>query len=127
MATSSSVSYFIRLTLFSFIPFVAVLAWKEYASARFQTNLGEVLILFFMSSTAIIHFTLIANSKTNPKNFIVKYMMVSGLRLFGYLIIILIYALFKRQAALGFTLMFLMLYMLYSAFEVVTLLKFFKK
>lgn len=56
-----------------------------------------------------------------------NYMAVSGLRLFGYLIIILIYAVLKREAALGFTLLFLLMYFLFSAFEVMTLLRLFKK
>ncbi len=56
-----------------------------------------------------------------------NYMTLAGLRLFGYLIIILIYAVLKREAALGFTLLFLLMYFLFSAFEVISLLKLFKK
>lgn len=56
-----------------------------------------------------------------------NFMTITGLRLFGYLIIILIYAVLKREAALGFTLLFLLMYFLFSAFEVMTLLRLFKK
>lgn len=56
-----------------------------------------------------------------------NFMAVTGLRLLGYLLIILIYAVLKREAALGFTLLFLLMYFLFSAFEVMTLLRLFRK
>jgi hypothetical protein len=54
-------------------------------------------------------------------------MGITAIKLFGYLIIITVYALLKKEAALGFTLWFLSLYLLYSGFEVVMLLKYLKK
>jgi hypothetical protein len=62
----------------------------------------------------------------DPKRFVGYYMGITAMKLFGYLIIITLYALLNRQAALGFTLIFMLLYLLYSGFEVVMLLKHFK-
>jgi hypothetical protein len=70
---------------------------------------------------------LLKAASESPKKFIMSFMTLSGVRLFGYLIVILIYALLKREAALGFTLLFLVMYFLFTAFEVIALLKFLKK
>jgi len=127
MASFSSKTYFIRLLFFSVLSGVLVFLWNTYAAARFQTNLSWGLVIFFISITAAIHFFLTKSTDQDPKKFVFRYMMISGLKLFGFLIIILIYALIKRQEALGFTLLFLTLYLFFSAFEAITLLRYFKK
>jgi hypothetical protein len=75
----------------------------------------------------IIHVFLVKVAEKDPKRFVGYYMGITAIKLFGYLTIITLYALLKREAALGFTLWFLVLYLLYSGFEVVMLLKHFKK
>jgi len=127
MASFSSKTYFIRLLFFSIFCGVLVFFWNTYAAARFQTNLSWVLVVFFIAVTTAIHFFLTKSADQDPKKFVFRYMMISGLKLFGFLIIILIYALIKRQEALGFTLLFLTLYLFFSAFEAITLLRYFKK
>lgn len=86
-----------------------------------------VLWVFFVLSTAFIHYVLVKVAEKDPKLFVGYFMVITAIKLFGYLIIITIYALIKREAALGFTLWFLLLYLLYSGFEVVMLMKHFKK
>lgn len=120
-------SFYIRLSLFSVFAFAVLQAWQQYTSLRFQTNLGWAIVLFFIVASAAIHILLVRSAEKSPQKFVMNYMAVSGLRLFGYLIIILIYAVIKREAALGFTLLFLLMYFLFSAFEVATFLKYFKK
>lgn len=127
MATPSSTSYYTRLLIFSLFTALVVLAWGHYAPERFQTNLKWVVFVFFIAITSIIHIVLTKTSDQNPKKFIMRYMAISGLRLFGFLIIITIYALIKRSEALGFTLLFLLMYLLFSAFEAISLLKYLKK
>ncbi len=120
-------SFYAKLVLFSIFTLALLFAWKIYGSERFQNSLMWVLWAFFVLSTAFIHFVLVMVSENNPKRFVGYFMGITGIKLFGYLIIITIYALLKREAALGFTLQFLVLYLLYSGFEVVMLLKHFKK
>jgi uncharacterized membrane protein len=62
-----------------------------------------------------------------PKTFVGYFMAITGIKLFAYLIIITVYALVVGKAALGFVLWFLVLYLLYSGFEVVMLMKHLKK
>jgi hypothetical protein len=101
--------------------------WQQYASLRFQTDLGWLLWGFFIIVTALIHIVLVKSSEQSPRKFITNFMALSGAKLFVYLMVIVIYALLKGKAALGFVILFLVLYFLYSIFEVVTLLKHFKK
>lgn len=120
-------SFSLKLLVFSLFTFAILCFWKQFASERFQSDLLVPLWIFFVLSTFLIHFILVRAAEKDPKRFVGYYMGITAIKLFGYLIIIVIYALLKREAALGFTLWFLVLYLLYSGFEVVMLLKHFKK
>jgi len=120
-------SFYTQLAIFSLFTLALMFIWKMYATERFQSGLMWALWGFFVVSTAAIHYVLVKISEKNPKLFVGYFMGITAVKLFGYLIIITIYALLKREAALGFTMQFLVLYLLYSGFEVVMLMKHFKK
>lgn len=119
--------FLVKLSFFSLFTFALLVAWKMFTTPRFQSDLQDVLWLFFVLSTGFIHYILTKVANKNPKLFVGYFMGITAMKLFGYLIIITIYALIKKEAALGFTLWFLVLYLLYSGFEVVMLMKHFKK
>lgn len=121
MKKASTFRYFLYLGVFSIFTLAGLLLWKTYASPRFQTHLIWAIWLFFILATTALH--LFLTRITDPKKFIIYFMAISGLKMFCYLIIIFIYALLKKEAALGFTLFFITMYFLYSGFEVVLLLK----
>jgi hypothetical protein len=125
--SSALKSFFTQLTIFSFVTLALVLLWNQYASARFQTQTTWFIWVFFIVTTTLIHLFLVKSTEKEPKKFVVNFMLVTAIKLFGYLILILAYALIKREAALGFTVFFLAMYMLYSGFEVFTLLRHFRK
>jgi hypothetical protein len=125
--SSTLKSFFIQLTIFSFVTLALVLLWNQYASARFQTETTWFIWVFFIVTTTLIHLFLVKSTEKEPKKFVVNFMLVTAIKLFGYLILILAYVLIKREAALGFTVFFLAMYMLYSGFEVFTLLRHFRK
>lgn len=120
-------SYFLPLALFSTFTGLVVFLWNEFSPERFRAELSWGIWLFFIITTILIHSILTNAANKNPKKFILAFMLTTAVKLFGFLILILIYALIRREAALGFTLLFLTMYLFYSGFEVVTLLKFFKK
>jgi len=117
----------IKLALFSLFTLALLFCWQQFASPRFQSGLMLPLWLFFIGTTFLIHYILVTVSEKDPKRFVGYFMGLTAVKLFGYLIIITVYALIKKEAALGFTLWFLVLYLLYSGFEVVMLLKYLKK
>jgi hypothetical protein len=120
-------SFAIKLSLFSLFTLILLFCWEHFASARFQSGLMLPLWLFFVVTTFLIHYVLVKVAEKDPKRFVGYFMGITAIKLFGYLIIITIYALLKKEAALGFTLWFLALYLLYGGFEVVMLMKHFKK
>jgi hypothetical protein len=117
--------FLIQLAIFSVFSITVLLLWQHYASPRFQTELAWPIWGFFLLSTTLMHVVLVRIE--NPKKFIYYFMGLTGIKLFGYLTIILVYALLKRESALGFTIFFLVMYFLYTGLEVFTLLKHFKK
>ncbi len=117
--------FFIQLAIFSIFSIIVLLLWQHYAAPRFQTTMAWPIWGFLLVSTTLIHIKLIRIE--NPKTFIYYFMGMTGVKLFGYLIIILVYDLLKKDQALGFTIFFLMMYFLHTGFEVFTLLKHFKK
>jgi hypothetical protein len=125
--SSALKSFFTQLVIFSLITLGIVFLWNQYASARFQTPLTWFIWSFFIVTTTLIHLFLVKSTEKEPKKFVVNFMLVTAIKLFGYLILILAYALIKREAALGFTVFFLAMYLLYSGFEVFTLLRHFRK
>ncbi len=120
-------TFFIQLFIFSLLSFTILFVYNYFAPQRFQTNLGWGIGLFFVVSTALIHYILIKVSEQNPKNFVTYFMAITGIKLFVYLIIIIAFALLMREQALGFSICFLLMYFLYTSFEVFVLLKHFKK
>ena len=120
-------SFFIKLSLFSIVSFGISLLCQHFASIHFQTNLFWVIWLFFVITTMLIHIVLIRAADQDPKKFVNYYMGITALKLFAYLIIIMVYGLVNRDGAQGFIICFLLNYFLYSGFEVVTLMKHFKK
>lgn len=122
-----SKSFYSKLAIFSLFTLALLFVWKGYASARFQSDLLLTLWVFFVLTTGFIHYLLTTVSAKDPKRFVGYFMGITAIKLFGYLIIIVIYALLMKEEALGFTLWFLTLYLLYSGFEVVMLMKHFKK
>jgi hypothetical protein len=58
------------------------------------------LLVFFILITALIHVFLVKIAEKDPKRFVGYFMGITAVKLFGYLIIITLYALLKRDAAL---------------------------
>ncbi len=119
---SSIKPFFIPLAIVSAFSVGILIVWKQFAPVRFQTDLAWAIWVFFVLSTTAIHVILMKQLEA-PKKFVFYFMSLTGVKLFSYLMIILIYALLKRQAALGFTLFFLTMYLIYTGLEVFMLLK----
>lgn len=120
-------AFFVQLTVFSIISLGILLLWQHFASLHFQTDLYLVIWLFFIITTAVIHVVLVRAASQDPRKFVTYFMGMTGIKLFAYLIIILAYGLASRETAQGFIICFLITYFLFSGFEVITLMRHFKK
>lgn len=119
--------FFISLFLFSLAVLGILLLWQHFASARFQTSYFWIIWVFFVGSTALIHSILTKTARQDPKKFVNYFMGITALKLFAYLTIIMLFGLLNRDHAVGFIICFLISYFLYTIFEVVSLMKHFKK
>jgi hypothetical protein len=101
---------------------IATIFLKDY----FQPLFWSVLI-FFIITTFAFHYGLVKSCKGDPKLFFRYYMAATGIKLFGYMIIIIGYALINRNQAAPFIITFLILYFFYMTFEVVVSYKILRK
>ncbi|MFL5764738.1 MAG: hypothetical protein ACJ77K_12410 [Bacteroidia bacterium] len=119
--------FFLKLAVFSLFTLGVLLLWQHVASVHFQTDLWWAIWLFFIVTSALIHVILVRASARDPRKFVTNFMGMTAMKLFGYLLIIIAYGLASRDTAQGFIICFLISYFLYSGFEVVTLIRHFKK
>jgi hypothetical protein len=119
--------FFLKLAVFSAFTLGILLLWQHFASPHFQTSVWWAIWAFFIITSAVIHVVLVRASAKDPRKFVTNFMGMTAMKLFGYLIIIIAYGLACRDTAQGFIICFLITYFLYSGFEVVTLMRHFRK
>jgi hypothetical protein len=77
------------------------------------------LFFFFFSVTLIVHLILLKVSQKKTGGFINFFMLLTFGKLLFFLTIIIVYALLNRSDAVRFIISFFILYVFYTAFEVV--------
>ena len=110
----------VSLGLVALILFQTVL--KTYYHPVFWLN-----FFIIASLTGILHFSVLKVSKEGYSRFSSRFMMISGIKMMAYLVFILVYALFNTDHAKFFLITFLILYFIYTFFEVSLTIKFFNK
>ena len=108
------------LALISYTLFQTVL--KEFYLPVFWLLFGIITVF-----TAVFHLSILQVSDKNSAKFTSKFMMVSGIKMIIYLALIVFYAFSFPDKAKIFLISFFILYMLYTIFEVLLIVNFFKK
>jgi hypothetical protein len=80
------------------------------------------LFLLFYVIGALVHFVLLRITSLNPRKFVSYFMLATFFKLMNYLIVILVYVLYVKEGILPFILSFFILYIIYTVFEVATIL-----
>lgn len=86
-----------------------------------------LLPLLFFGITIILHFYLIKSSQKEMIKFTPRFIGATGIKMLIYFILILIYLLVDRTHAVSFLISFLVCYMIYTVFEIISVLKYLKK
>jgi hypothetical protein len=86
-----------------------------------------LLLAFFIILTAIFHLILIKITSQNHYKFIAKFMLITIIKLLIYSIIIIIYILMRRTYIVNFLICFLSYYLIFSIYEVTSIINFMKK
>jgi hypothetical protein len=110
----------IAIAIIAFVLFQSVL--EEYYLPVFWFLYGLITVF-----TAVFHFSILQVSDKNASKFSSKFMMVSGIKMIAYLILIVFYVFSYPEKARFFLISFFILYMLYTFFEVILIVNYFKK
>jgi hypothetical protein len=116
-----------KLLIFTLVCSVLLFCWNQFTAANLHHSLSWVILGFFSLSALLVHSYLVKSSSGDPKGFVGKFMGVTGLKLLVYLLFLIILLLTDRDHARVIALYFLVMYLLFTVFEVSSLYKQLKK
>lgn len=111
-----------RYIVFTIIIAIVALGTSFFLPLTMRTPALPFLIPFFLLLGLGVHAGLLKMSGNKFSRFVNAYLVASFLKLFLYLIVMVIYIYLNRHDALPFAITFLVLYIAYSVFEVITFL-----
>lgn len=116
-------------TLFPFTALIAlvVFVWNRLAPPEYVFAKAWFLLALFLVATALLHYGAIVSGNKGGQQFIRYFLAATVLKLFVFLLIIIVYVMMKPPDAIHFAVCFLVLYLVFTVFETLSLLKHFKK
>lgn len=115
-------SYFLKAFAVAFVVWGLTFLLGHYADTRFYHPHFPFVLLFFVLSTSAIHASILASLKESPKRFPAYFMAITGLKLMAYLLSVSIYVAIYQEAGIPALILFLILYVLFTALELISLL-----
>ncbi len=116
-----------RILLFSIIIMAVAYVLFSTVLNQYYLPVFPFLILFFVVSTIGIHAILLKAGNQRPARFSTFYMGSITSKLFLYMIFLVVYVLVDKANAANFIIVFFILYLFYTIFETISLLKDFKE
>lgn len=104
------------LTIIVFI--LGAILYSTLFKTFYLTILPAVVVLFYVVSN-LIHTYLLKISVSSGSRFTSYYMAVSFIKMFFYLTVAIVYAIINKEDAKIFLVNFLLLYVVYTTFEVI--------
>ena len=86
-----------------------------------------VIPAFLLVVTFTVHIYLIKSSESNPRKFTSKYLGAMGLKMFIYLIFLVLILFIDTAHAVPFLISFLVTYAAFTLYEVISILNYLKK
>lgn len=118
--------FFIRELVFtilvagiSFVLFTWIL--PQYYLSVFWTLLAGIAII-----TGLVHFSNLRFGQKEFSKFSSRFVMMTGMKMIIYLFILIFYVFSYPENAKVFLIYFIILYLLYTAFEVISIIKYFR-
>jgi len=118
-------SFLLKLVLFSAGIGIVDFGWNMSVPA-YPIPHPEVIISIFFVITSLFHFVITKNKEARPQVIVRYYMSGTVLRLFLYIIILLLYRFIDKPTLIPFAIAFILHYFLFTAFEVISLMKQFR-
>ena len=112
-------SFLIKLALIAAIAGSLYFALQQILPVQFYFPPFGYLLILFILVTFLFHLGLQYSFDKGSKHFIRYYMGASGMKMFVFLVIIIIFALLNKKQAVAFTLCFFFFYLFFTIFEAV--------
>jgi hypothetical protein len=114
--------FILRLTILTLgLGILGLLLHRFLPEGTISGTIPYLLALFYII-TAVVHYILLRISTMNPRKFVGYFMLATFLKLLNYLVVIVVYVLTVKEGIFSFILTFFILYIIYTAFEVLTIL-----
>jgi len=114
--------FLIRLIILSLITGLIAFLLSRFTREGTVTSAFPGLLLMFFTITAVVHYVLLRITALNPRKFVGYFMLATTLKLLVYIIVVFAYLFIVRTGILQFILAFFILYIIYTVYEVVTIL-----
>ena len=118
--------FLIRLIVFSGLIGILDFCWTWFVPAYPIPHPTAIILIFFVI-TAGFHYIITKNKEARPQVIVRYYMSGTAIRLFLYIIILLLYSFIEKSTLVPFAIAFVLHYFLFTAFEVLALMRQFKK
>ena len=122
-----NLNYLFKISIFTGIIAVLSFLFYYFGFPGFYIPVIPFVILFYTLVAIVFHFILVAISKHKISKFANYFMLTSTLKLIAYIFFIVIYLLLKKENAVPFIVYFFLLYIGYTAFEILIVLPEIKK
>jgi phosphatidylglycerophosphate synthase len=116
-----------RLTVLTAITFLVSSGLTYLLPEKLVSPSWPFIIVFFFAISIFVFRFLQKKSGGNQGKFINAFMLSTTVKLLLYLSIILIYVLINRADAIGFILNFFAYYMIFTVFEILSILSYLRK
>ena len=94
----------------------------NFVIPEFYFPLFPILPVFLFTVTLVVHLYLVKISEGDSRKFISKYLGAMGLKIFIYLCFIIIFLIFDNSSVIPFLLSFLVMYLVFTLFEVISII-----
>ena len=120
--SKSLTKFLLRLILLALV--VVVIGYVLFTGIleAYYLPVFPFLFLILLLITAMVHVVLLRAIEKMPGKFIRQFMTASGIKVIVYLLIIIVYLLIRRENATSFLLTFLAFYLIFTTFEVLSIL-----
>ncbi|MCG3166255.1 MAG: hypothetical protein POELPBGB_02033 [Bacteroidia bacterium] len=120
------VAFFRNLILFTLAVSLGIFVWNKFMPAEYVFQKAWFILALYFVITVAIHWGAVQSASKGGQQFIRYFLAATMLKLFLLLIIITLYVMTKPADAVHFAVCFLVLYLFYTVFETIHLLKHFK-
>jgi hypothetical protein len=113
--------FVVRLFIFTLI--ISLLGFMAFyfLPAGYYSPAFPFLLVFFAAVTLIVHKRILKALYKKPSKFVNYFMLTTFIKMFFFLVVMIIYALINREDAIRFIIIYFILYLFYTVFDVISI------